>query len=137
MIHRMNVRCRGCDEIFTLRLGMNVSKRAAFYFLCPACGLPIQGELSGNSIENVRLEIGGDATSEAPGGRVTTADPNAPVLVTADSLKGDIWGGMTNMTPNYLCGERVLDYGLITVEGVEAGDLGRRVAPRLRVEVFR
>ncbi len=28
-------------------------------------------------------------------------------------------------------------FGLITVEGVEAGDLGRRVAPRLRVEVFR
>lgn len=119
MIHRMNVRCRGCDEIFTLRLGMNVSKRAAFYFLCPACGLPIQGELSGNSIENVRLEIGGDATSEAPGGRVTTADPNAPVLVTADSLKGDIWGGMTTMTLNYLCGERVLDYVTMCSRGIQ------------------
>lgn len=119
MIHRINIQCRGCEEVFTLRLGINVSKRAAFYLLCPACGLPIQGELQGNSIENVKLEIGGDFASTPPAGRVTTADLNAPVLVTADSLKGDIFGGMTNMTLNFLCGERAFEYITVCNRGIE------------------
>ena len=60
MMQRMGIRCSGCGVVFTLRLGLNVSKRAAFYVLCPTCDLPIQGELNGNSIENFRLNSGGD-----------------------------------------------------------------------------
>ena len=118
MMQRMSIRCRGCEEVFTLRLGINVSKRAAFYVLCPLCCLPIQGEVNGNSIENVKLDIGGDNVpleQEAP---VTTADLNAPVLVTADSMKGDFFGGMTNLTLVFLCQDRVSEYVTAANRGI-------------------
>lgn len=110
MIQRMGIRCAGCGVVFTLRLGINVSKRAAFYVLCPTCDLPIQGELDGNSIENVRLNIGGDHSDLEQEAPVATADLNAPVLMTADSMKGVFFGGMTNLTLSYLCDDRCSDY---------------------------
>jgi len=119
MMQRMSIRCRGCEEVFTLRLGINVSKRAAFYVLCPLCRLPIQGEVNGNSIENVKLDIGGDHVpleQEAP---VTTADLNAPVLVTADSMKGDFFGDMTNLTLKFLCQDRSLEYVTAANQGID------------------
>lgn len=118
MMQRMGIRCSGCGVVFTLRLGLNVSKRAAFYVLCPTCDLPIQGELNGNSIENVRLNIGGDRADLKQEAPVTTADLNAPVLVTADSMRGDLFGGMTNLTLSYLCDDRCADYIGVANRGI-------------------
>lgn len=118
MIQRMSIRCSGCGVVFTLRLGLNVSKRAAFYVLCPTCALPIQGELNGNSIENVKLNIGGDRADLKQEAAVTTADLNAPVLVTADSMRGDFFGGMTNLTLSYLCDDRCADYIGVANRGI-------------------
>lgn len=119
MIQRMSIRCRGCEKVFTLRLGINVSKRAAFYVLCPLCFLPIQGELNGNSIKNVNLDIDGDHApleQEAP---VTTVDLNAPVLVTADSMEGDLLGGMTNLTLAFLCQDRASEYMTVANQSID------------------
>lgn len=133
VISRNHLKCHGCGELFTVRLGVEPTKGTRFYIPCPNCGLSIKGSMSGTELEShkidIECEIVNGTESELPGVPVITVNPFVPSLYTADSFTPT--GSFPTMTLLQLLGDDA--YHAFEVERHQALQAGREMWPVVRV----
>lgn len=122
--------CPGCEEPFTLRLGIGETKGTRFYFPCPHCDLPIRGFMRGDSIETHELMIDAERYRGEEPPTVVTAHPDVPSRYEADSFTLPSLGAFPAMTLMELGGDRA-------VEMMEAMGLAAYTAETLWPKVAR
>lgn len=125
MIARYHLRCRGCEDTFVARLGVEPTVGTRFYVPCPHCRLPIRGTMSGTELHEHRIQLDCellDATiPETPTTRAITINPFVPSLYEANSFAES--GAFPTMTLVQILGDdafmnfeaerhRALDAGL-------------------------
>ncbi|MCJ0699859.1 hypothetical protein FRIG_01735 [Frigoribacterium faeni] len=110
MMSRIALRCEGCENPFTARIGAAPTDLTRFYLLCPICGLPIRGRATGQELKEFKIEFE-DAErmdAEIPRAPVVTVDPSVPAKRDADSDSG--LGSFTMQTFLILLGDGLSDY---------------------------
>lgn len=141
MIARHHLKCYGCEELFTVRLGMEPTKGTRFYIPCPLCGYPNKGLMAGMELEDHRLDLECELVDgpdpQIPGAPVITVNPFVPSRYDADSLATTetlLTGTFPTMTVLHLLGDD--GYFAFQTERHKALDAGRSAWPEVR-KLFR
>jgi hypothetical protein len=140
MIMRHHLKCYGCEELFTVRLGVEPTRGTRFYVPCPLCGYPNKGSMAGTELEDHRVDLDCEFANgpdpEIPGVPVITVNPFVPSRYDADPLasKTVSTGMFPTMTVLQLLGFD--GYEAFQAERHKALDAGRSAWPGVR-KLFR
>jgi hypothetical protein len=109
MMIRYRLRCRGCDEGFWARVGVDSTRETKFYLLCPNCNLPIRAVARGEDYGTFRVKFDADELgSLADDAKVVTANPFIPARPDADSDSPS--EAFPMMTLHHLLGDDVIEF---------------------------
>ena len=111
MIRRTYVSCPGCDQEFTLRLGISNWPGIRFFVPCPHCTLPIRARQDGNDPETYSLKFEAVALTRTPDPEptpVVTVHPEVPSRYDTDSMTNPTTGTFPMMTLLSLLGDDTL-----------------------------
>lgn len=131
VISRCFVRCPGCDETITVRVGAQPTDLTKFYFPCPSCRLPIHGRISGRELETHTIDFEADKVSESelsPTSLVVTVNPFVPARYGADSAD---FGAFPTITLHQLLGDE--QFPLFQNDHVQAEFSAIEVWPPVRM----
>ncbi|MDZ5447919.1 hypothetical protein U2F26_35395 [Micromonospora sp. 4G57] len=104
MMTLYTLRCPGCEEPFSVRLGIGPSKMTRFYVPCAHCRLPIRGRSHGKDLESHRVEFEAESLPSETSleAAFVTVDPNVPSKYNA-TQRGEL-GTFPTMTLIHLVG---------------------------------
>lgn len=108
MISRMPVVCPGCSAKIRVRLGLGPTDGTKFYFPCPSCRLPIDGYISGRTLDTTKVNFRGakEFEPDIEPDVIVTVDPNIPLRF--ESTKLSEFGGAPSAIYVELLGDSVL-----------------------------
>lgn len=99
------LKCPGCDRAFAARVGVEPTKMTRFYVPCLHCGYPIKARMSGEGLEDLRVEFDAeqvDARGYPLDTPFVTVDPSVPCRIRGVE-RGQV-GTFSTMTLLHLAG---------------------------------